>query len=146
MTFGFRVERAASVSPTKLYGVLADAAAFRDWAPLVGYSALIRQGTPDPLGAGAIRRLGPFKRASVDEEIVEARPPHYQRYVGVRGFPVSQYCGEISLSKAGTGTELLWTVTFEQRVPGTAPALTVIIRAVITKMVDHAISVAEESA
>ena len=34
-------------------------------------------------------------------------------------FPVSQYCGEIRLSQVDNGTELLWTVSFEQRVPGT---------------------------
>lgn len=146
MTFGFRVERASSAPPTRVYNVLAHVADFREWAPHVGYSELIRQGTPDPLGAGAVRRLGPYKWASVDEEILEARPPHYQRYIGVRGFPVSQYGGEIRLSQVETGTELLWTVTFQQRVPGTGRPLETIIRAVITSLADHAIGVAEKSA
>jgi Polyketide cyclase / dehydrase and lipid transport len=146
MTFGFRVERATSAPPERLYGVLADVVAFREWAPLFRYSEIIRPGTPDPLGAGAVRRLGPVKWATVDEEIVEARPPHYQRYIGVRGFPVAQYRGEIRLSQLETGTQLLWTVTFEQKVPGTGRPLTTAFRAVITYLVNHAIRVAEESA
>jgi uncharacterized protein YndB with AHSA1/START domain len=145
MTFGFRVERATTAPPTRVYDLLADAAAWREWVPFIGYSELIRRGTPDPLGAGAVRRVGVFKGVSVDEEIVEARPPHYQRYTGVRGFPVSQYCGEIRLSEVDNGTELLWTVSFEQRVPGTGRTLAMIFRAVITKMANRAISVAEES-
>lgn len=89
--------------------------------------------------------MGVFKAASFDEEIVEARPPHYQRYTGVRGFPVSQYCGEIRLSQVETGTELLWTGTFEQLVPGTGRPLAMFFRAVITMMANRAIRVAEES-
>jgi len=143
MTFGLRVERSTSAPPERVYDVLADVAAFREWAPLFRYAELIRPGTPDPLGAGAVRRLGPVKRATVDEEIVEARPPHYQRYIGVRGFPVAQYRGEIRLSPVESGTQLLWTVTFEQKVPGTGRPLTALLRAVITYLVNHAIRVAE---
>lgn len=146
MTFGFRVRRTTSAPSNRVYDLLADVAAFREWAPLVRYSELIRQGTPDPSGAGAVRRLGVCNTASVDEEIVEARPPHYQRYIGVRGFPVSQYRGEIHLSQVETGTELLWTVTFEQLAPGTGRPLQMIIRGVITYLVDHAISAAEHAA
>lgn len=145
MTFGFRVERTTSAPPERVYDVLADVAAFREWAPLLRYSELIRQGTPDPSGAGAVRRLGLCKAASVDEEIVEARPPLYQRYIGVRGFPVSQYGGQIRLNQVEMGTELLWTVTFEQLVPGTGRPLQTIIRAVITYLVNHMITAAEES-
>ena len=146
MTFGFRVERATSAPPAGVYDLLADAAAWHEWVPFIGYSELIRQGTPDPFGAGAIRRVGVFKGASVDEEIVEAQPAHYQRYRGVRGFPVSQYCGEIRLNEVDAGTELVWSVTFEQRVPGTGRPLGPVIRAVITAMVDRTIKVAEQSA
>jgi len=133
MTFGFRVERSTSAPPERVYDVLADVAAFREWAPLFRYAELIRPGTPDPLGAGAVRRLGPVKRATVDDEIVEARPPHYQRYIGVRGFPVAQYRGEIRLSPVESGTQLLWTVTFEQKVPGTGRPLTACARTVATR-------------
>ena len=147
MTFGFRVQRATSAPPSRVYDLLAAPAAWRDWAPpFIGYSELIRHGTPDPLGAGAVRRVGPFNGATVDEEIVEARPPHYQRYIGVRHFPVSHYRGEIIISQGDTGTEVVWAVTFEQRAPGTGRLWETIIRAVITKMANRVIKVAEESA
>lgn len=44
-----------------------------------------------------------------------------------------------------TGTELLWTVTFEQLAPGTGRPIQMIIRGVITYLVDHAISAAEHA-
>ena len=119
-------------------------AAFREWAPLVCYSESSGRERPI-IRPGAVRRLGVYNAASVDEEIVEARPPHYQRYIGVRGFPVSQYRGEIDLSQVETGTELLWTVTFEQLAPGTGRPIQMIIRGVITYLVDHAISAAEHA-
>ena len=146
MTFGFRVDRATSAAPERVYDILSDMAAFRAWAPLVRYSEWIKRGTPDPSGAGAIRRLGMSKGVSVDEEIVEAQPPYYQRYVGVRGFPVSHYGGEIHLSRVDAGSQFLWTVNFEQTIPCTGWPLQIIIRAVITYLVNHAIREAEESA
>lgn len=116
MTFGFRVERATSAPSNRVYDLLADVAAFREWAPLIRYSELIRQGTPDPSGAGAVRRLGVCNAASVDEKIVEARAPHYQRYIGVRGFPVSQYRGEITRQVRNYFGPLLSSSWFPARV------------------------------
>jgi uncharacterized protein YndB with AHSA1/START domain len=147
MTSGFLVERKSSASPERIYHLLADAAAWRRWAGrLVSYSELVRQGTPDPLGAGAIRRVGGLKIVRADEEILEARPPHYQRYTAVRGIPVSHYCGEVHLNEVDGGTELVWSGTFEPRIPGTGRLLAVFLRLAIASIADHAIAAAEQSA
>jgi uncharacterized protein YndB with AHSA1/START domain len=146
MTSGFRVERMTSAPPVRIYNLLADAAAWRQWAnPLVTYSELIRQGTPDPLGAGAIRRMGGLKLVRADEEILEARPPHYQRYTAVRGIPVSHYHGEVYLNEVESGTELVWTGTFEPRIPGTGWLLAVLLRLVIATIASRPIAVAQQS-
>lgn len=147
MTSGFRVQRMTSAPPVLIYNLLADAASWRRWAPpLVSHSELIRPGTPDPLGAGAIRRIGGLKVVRADEEILEARPPHYQRYTAVRGIPVSHYCGEVHLNEVETGTELVWTGTFEPRIPGTGRLLAVLLRLAIATIASRAIAVAEQSA
>ena len=146
MTSGFRVARMTSAPPERIYDLLADAAAWRRWAPLVSYSELIRQGTPDPLGAGAIRRVGGLKVVRADEEILEARRPHYQRYTAVRGIPASNYCGEVYLNEVEAGTELVWTGTFRPRIPGTGRVLAVLLRLAIATIADRAIAVAEQSA
>ena len=137
----------SSAPPQRIYDLLADAAAWRRWAaPLVSYSELIRQGTPDPLGAGAIRRIGGLKVVRADEEILEARPPHYQRYTAVRGLPASNYCGEVQLDEVETGTKLIWTGTFEPRIPGTGWLLAALLRLAIGMIANRAIAVAEQSA
>ena len=145
MTSGFRVERLTSAPPERIYHLLADAAAWRQWAnPPVSYSELIRQGTSDPLGAGAIRRMGGLKVVRADEEILEARPPHYQRYTALRGIPVSDYCGEVQLTEVEAGTELVWTGTFEPRIPGTGRLLAVLLRLAIATIASRAIAAAEQ--
>jgi len=145
VALGFRVERVAAATPERVYEILCDVPGFRNWAPLFRYSRWVEPGTPDGAGAGAVRQLGVSKKVSVDEEIVEAHSPHYQRYVGVRGFPVSHYGGEIRLGAVEAGSHLLWTVSFVPLVPGTGWPLRWIFRSVITYLVDHLISEAEKS-
>ena len=127
MTSGFRVERVTPVAPELIYSLLAEAPAWKDWAPLVSYSELIRQGTPDPLGAGAV---------------LEARPPHYQCYTAVRGIPVSHYRGEVHLDSVDGGTRLVWTGTFEPRIPGSGRLLATLLRLAIGAIATRAIAVA----
>ena len=144
MTSGFRVERVTPVAPERIYNLLAEAPAWKDWAPLVSYSELIVRGTPDPLGV--VRRPGGLGLLRVDEEILEARPPHYQRYTAVRGFPVSHYRGEVHLDSVDGGTRLVWTGTFEPRIPGSGWFLATLLRLAIGAIATRAIAVAGQHA
>ncbi|BAX93664.1 SRPBCC family protein [Mycobacterium shigaense] len=146
MTSEFRVERVTSAAPELIYSILAEAAAWKEWAPLVSYSELVRQGTPDPLGAGAVRRIGGLGFLRVDEEILESRPPHYHRYTAVRGIPVSNYLGEVHLDPAEGGTRLVWTGSFEPRVPGSGRLLATSLGLVIGAIANRAIALAERDA
>jgi len=101
-----------------------------------------REGSPDIGGVGAIRRMGGYG-LSVDEEILEARPPHYQRYTILRGAPVKNYCGEVHLEPAGGGTALLWTVRFTSTVPGLGPVLRIALGFLIGLVVKAMIKAAE---
>jgi hypothetical protein len=146
MTSGFRVERMTPVAPERIYSLLAEAAAWKEWAPLVSYSELIRQGTPDRLGAGAVRRIGGMGFLRVDEEILEARRPQFQCYTAVRGIPVSDYRGEVHLDSVDGGTRLVWTGTFEPRIPGSGRLLATLLRLAIGAIATRAIAVAEQDA
>lgn len=143
MTSGFRVEATTTASPESVYDLLANAADWKNWAPLVSYSELTRLGTPDPLGAGAIRRIGGFGVLRVEEEILEARPPHYQRYTAVRGLPASKYRGEVQLDRVEGGTRLVWTGTLEPLIPGSGWLLATSLRLAIRAIATRAIAVAE---
>jgi hypothetical protein len=145
MTSGFRVERMTSVAPQIIYDRLADAESWSQWAPLVTRSNLIKRGAPDPLGAGAIRRVGGLIVMSVDEEILDATPPSYQRYTAVRGLPVRDYRGEVHLHQVGGGTHLVWTGQFEPLVPGTGRLLASLLRLAIGRIAYGVIAVCEQS-
>ncbi|TPG36460.1 SRPBCC family protein [Mycolicibacterium hodleri] len=138
MTSGFRVERMVSAPPASIYNLLADVPNWKDWASMVNHSELVQHGDPDPLGAGAVRRMGGIKFILVDEEILEASPPHYQRYTATRGLPVRDYRGEVRLDPVDGGTHLVWTGAFEPLVPGTGWLLAAFLRVSISRIVSGA--------
>ena len=139
----FRVERQSSASPLSIYTLLEDVPTWTEWAPLVSHASFVREGSPRIGGAGAIRRLGGLGFISVDEEILEDRPPNYHRYTIARGAPVSSYCAEVHIESLGSGSSLLWTGTFTTRVPGLGPILRVLLTRTIG-MIATAVVVAAE--
>ena len=146
MTSGFRVVRFTSVAPQSLYDRLVDVPAWSQWAPMVNRSELIREGAVDRLGAGAIRRmhvLGGFLK--VDEEILEATSPSFQRYT-VRGLPVTDFVGEVRLDDTSGRTQIMWTGRFRPRVPGTGWALGKFVEFSIARIIDGMIAACKRSA
>src|SRR4051812_12693874 len=120
---GFTVERDTPVPAERIYDKLADAAAWTQWTSMVHRSELVKMGTPDPLGAGAIRRMGQLGgRFWVDEEILEATRPSLQRYT-VRGLPVTNYDGLVRIDEADGRTHIVWTAQFRPIIPGTGAVL-----------------------
>ena len=91
-----------------------------------------RRGPPTPLARGpSVEWVCSKGRALTRRSSRPSQPT--TSATGACGFPVSQYCGEIRLNEVKAGTELVWSVTFEQRVPGTGRPLGPVIRAVITR-------------
>jgi len=87
---------------------------------------LLRPGSPDPDGVGALRRfaLGP---GGSSEEVVEWDPPHHLGYVAVRGLPVRHYRADVDLRSDGGGTTVTWRGSFDEIVPGTGAVLRLIL-------------------
>ncbi|APR80067.1 Hypothetical protein A7982_05414 [Minicystis rosea] len=75
----------------------------------------------DPGGVGALRRITvrTSGREITFEEVVEhAKPPERFVYRVVRGLPLRDHRGEITLQPRAEGTWLTWTVDFDFVVPG----------------------------
>jgi hypothetical protein len=87
-----------------------------------------------------------LKALRVDEEILEARAPHYQHYTALRGIPVSDYWGTVQINDVEEGTQLVWTGTFEPRIPGTGRLLASLLGLAISRVAGRAVSIAEQSA
>jgi Polyketide cyclase / dehydrase and lipid transport len=142
VSYGFRIERTTPVAAQNIYDRLADAAAWDQWAPMVGRSELAQVGATDPLGAGAIRRIhAPGGLMTVDEEILEARSPSYQRYT-VRGLPlpIRDYTGEVHIDEVDGRTRIVWTGQLTPRFAVTGPLIAKFLESAVRRIVDSLIA------
>jgi Polyketide cyclase / dehydrase and lipid transport len=131
-------------TPAAIYELLEDVPGWPGWAPLVGHACFVREGSPRVGGAGAIRRVGGLGVVNVDEEIVEARPPHYQRYRINRGLPVSDHTGEVHIEPLGPGSAVLWTGRFTVKAPGFGPVLRFLLARAIGLLATAAVRRADQ--
>ena len=99
--------------PELVFDRLADHEAMADW-PGIKSCRLVVEGTPRN-GLGAVRRIQ-AGGVTLDEEIVHFEPPHRMDYSIIRGLPV-KHLGSVTLRGSRGGTELIWQVSIESRVP-----------------------------
>ncbi|MFT4045512.1 MAG: SRPBCC family protein [Solimonas sp.] len=71
----------------------------------------------EPNGLGSIRRIGPGP-LSFDERIVTFERPTRLEYTIVRGGPLKNHLGTITLKAAGSDTELDYVIRFDGKFPG----------------------------
>ena len=146
MASGFRVERQTFIPAKEVYDRLADANAWSQWTSMVYRSELVQLGTIDPLGAGAIRRMTSLRGLmTVDEEILVATSPHYQRYT-LRGLPARGYIGEVHINENDGRTRILWTAEFRPRLAGTGFVLGKFLGFAIGRITDSLIAACERAA
>jgi hypothetical protein len=114
-----------------VFGVLADATRWREWAGLmIDTSDWEREGDPAPGGVGAIRRLG-RKPLYSREQIVEYVPPVHLAYTILSGIPARGYHADIDLRADATGTSIRWCAAFVPKVPGTGALLALVLRRIV---------------
>jgi uncharacterized protein YndB with AHSA1/START domain len=100
--------------PQAVWDVYTDHARWSEWAGTPG-ARLLREGSPDPNGTGAVRAFV----GGLREEVLEFEPPKRMTYTVTAGlFPIEQHLGEVLLEPDGTGTRVVWRCRFESRIPG----------------------------
>lgn len=107
----------------RVWAVLADHEGMSKWAP--GLKAtLVRPGDTERNGVGAQRRIKalPLLPGFV-EEVTVFEPERRLSYRAVAGIPLRNYVGDVELRPAGAGTEISYTVSADNRVPGAAAVL-----------------------
>jgi hypothetical protein len=113
------VEETVDVGRDALFDVLTDHENCPRYSD-VKACTLIREGTQERNGLGAIRRVELGGPAVLDEEIVVfERPAVYEyRVVRARPFPVKHTLGRVELEAIDANrTKVTWTSTFEIKVP-----------------------------
>jgi hypothetical protein len=117
----YEVRGRSHAPPSVVWPLVAEATRWKDWSFLTR-TFLLREGSPEPDGVGALRRfaVGPFGSC---EEVVEFEPPTHLGYVARKGLPARSYRGDVVLQPDGSGTAITWTGRVEPLVPGTAALL-----------------------
>jgi uncharacterized protein YndB with AHSA1/START domain len=81
------------------------------WGPGITVT-MDKQGTDDPNGVGAVRRItSPGPGPDIVEEVVTFEPPHLLGYKALSGTPFPGYTAEVRLTPAGSGTHINYTIS-----------------------------------
>ncbi len=117
MRRSIRVERRLDPPPEAVFEIVADHARY-DRFDGIRRSELVEPGDPDPNGLGAVRWLwlGPLR---FEEEVTAFDPPRRFDYLirHVKTLPLRHEGGSIRLEPDGTGTNAVWTSSFEIPIP-----------------------------
>lgn len=115
--------------PERVWPLLAEVARWPEWS-FVTKGTLVRQGSPDPDGVGALRHLTVLGVGS-REEVLAVNAPTHLAYAIRSGFPVRNHRADVTLAPDGPGTVLTWAARFDPVVPGAGPATDWLMRAVL---------------
>jgi hypothetical protein len=140
----FSVTRATEAPREAVWALVSNAASWKDWAGVL-VSSLEKEGDPSPDGVGAIRKLGPRPFGS-REQVVVWEPPYHLGYVILSGIPVRNYRADIILREVPASgsdpaeTTITWSATFDAKLPGTGALLRVVLKAMIGRFAERAVS------
>ena len=141
-TYSFEVNRTSSASPSSLFALEADGSRWSEWAkPLVIHSRWTRKAD----GVGAVRALGLWP-VFVHEETLEYEQDRKHVYGFAGTAPLKDYRAEVFFTpNADGGTDLRWTGTFTEPLPGTGAAISTALRSVISVLATRLVHAAERS-
>jgi len=123
-----------AAAPSTVYDLVADGATWPSWTP-IGSFRLEREGDAGGQTPGAIRVFR-IAIGSSREQIVELRPGEQVSYRVLSGLPVRAHRADVVLTPSQGGTAIVWQETFEPKIPGTGPALRVLLTWFVRRFAD----------
>jgi hypothetical protein len=144
-TFSFEVTRTSRAPAAMLFRMETDGGHWADWAkPLVVQSSWERQGDPAPGGIGAVRKVGLWPLL-VREQTLEYEQDRRHVYGLIwPPSPAKDYRAEvIFVTNAAGGTQLRWSGSFIERIPGTGPMMLAALRRAIQFFSSRLVKAAE---
>jgi hypothetical protein len=126
----FEVRARTSAPVEVVWSLVSQGRRWKDWT-FLDRSEVERTGEPDPDGVGAVRRFTRFGVGS-REEVVAFEPPGHLGYTIRSGFPVRDYRADVVLEPDGSGTAIRWTVTFDEKWPGTGWLLHPVLHRIVS--------------
>jgi hypothetical protein len=136
------VFRHADAAVDVVWSILSDHRRYSEWNP-VPVSELEVEGSPDPDGVGAVRKLG-ARPIFARERVLEFDPPRHLAYTVVSGIPVRGYRADVELfATADGGCDIRWTGSFESAPPGMRGLLRAFLQRVLDDMASRLAKEAE---
>jgi uncharacterized protein YndB with AHSA1/START domain len=122
----FTFTREIDAPAETVFEVLTDHRRYSELTPL-RKSVLEREGSPDPNGLGAIRKLtavGPPMR----EEVIAFEAPSRFSYTVLSGLPVRDHVGTVELTDEGGRTKMVYAVRTQPTLPVVGPVVVAAIK------------------
>jgi hypothetical protein len=144
--FSFEISRTSSAPASRLFALETDGARWSEWAkPVIVQSSWERQGSPAPGGIGAVRKVGLWPLLMREETVeYEQDRRHVYKFAGPVT-PAKDYRAEvIFIPNASGGTDLRWTGSFVECLPGTGAVTLGILRVAIKVISAQLVKVAEQ--
>lgn len=115
-------EATANASPGTVWALVSDATRYPSWGPWSD-GRYEKDGDATLHGVGAVQALRSAQRymgrhTTSVERILEVEDGRRLAYTVIRGIPVRNYRGEVTLTPAGDGTHIRWTADFDNTVLG----------------------------
>ncbi|WP_409183774.1 SRPBCC family protein [Amycolatopsis sp. VS8301801F10] len=128
--YSYEVNRVSAAPPSVLFRLESDGTLWSSWArPLVWQSRWAALG--DDGRVGAVREVGLWP-VLARERTLEYVPDRRHIYTFDGFSPVRDYRAEVAFTpNASGGTDLRWSGSFTERIPGTGPAARAALRGVI---------------
>jgi len=146
-TFSFEINRTTGAQAATLFRLETDGARWSEWAkPLIVQSSWEQHGDPAPGGAGAVRKVGMWPMLMREKTMVyEQDRRHVYAQIGPP-LPAKDYRAEVLLTpNAVGGTNLRWTGSFTEGLPGTGRVMLIFLRGVVRFLSRRLVKAAERT-
>lgn len=144
-TYSFEVNRTSTAPPEVLFRLETDGARWSEWAkPLIVQSSWARRADSAPGGIGAIRAVGLWPVLMREETLeYEQDRRHVYTFAG-QPAPAKNYRAEVFFTpNAAGGTNLRWTGSFTEALPGSGQVVLTVMRAAIRMISAQLVKAAE---
>jgi polyketide cyclase/dehydrase/lipid transport protein len=143
--FTFEIRRTTSARAATLFQLETDGGRWSEWAkPLIVQSSWEQLGDPQPAGIGAVRKVGMWPMLMREETIAyEQDRRHGYLQIGPP-LPAKDYRAEMLLTpNSAGGTDIRWTGSFTEGLPGTGPVMLIFLRTVVRFLAGRLVQAAE---